>query len=65
MKTMKPDDVKPGDWVSFMAGNRLVIGFVHYVAIPSYGSYTHAFTDQGLVNLDSVLEVRSATKAQP
>jgi hypothetical protein len=56
---MRPDDVKPGDWVSFYDNGKIVIGNVRYVGLPAYGSYTEAMTDIGTIRLDYILEVRS------
>lgn len=50
---------KVGDWVRFYKDGRLVIGEVKY--IETSGGVVF-LTDQGGVDIESVLEVRSAAK---
>jgi len=57
-------DIKPGDWVRFMDGDRPTIGAVLYVRklspIESMQSReeTVLTTDVGVINAERVLEVR-------
>lgn len=52
------DDVKPGSWVRFMYSGRPVIGQVEYLC-RTVGGSIELCTDAGIVNIDSVLEVRN------
>lgn len=55
--------IKVGDWVRFYRDRKLVIGSVQYVSRPKPGfSDYDVQTDQGEVNSDSILEVRSEEK---
>ncbi len=54
---------KPGDWVRFMSGGKLVIGQVEYVRQGEALYYkVELVTTHGVMQHDSVLEGRSADK---
>ena len=54
------ESVKPGDWVRFYYGGRLVLAEVHYIrSRSSWESYDKAATELCEVPLDRILEVRS------
>jgi len=51
---------KVGDWIRFYQQDKLVIGIVQYITKDRYTSDEMYMTDLGMVDQDSVLEVRSS-----
>jgi hypothetical protein len=57
--------IQVGDWVRFYSNARLIIGKVEYVMDGnSWERGYHVQTDAGMVNSESVIEVRPAAKAE-
>ncbi len=50
-----------GDWVRFYRNGALVIGVVAYLRTQtSYPWHDEAFTDQGVISVKDIIEVRSS-----
>jgi hypothetical protein len=53
--------VKPGDWVRYYSGGKLMLSEVAYVTEPDrYSGERRALTHDGAVELKHILEARSA-----
>ena len=57
--------IEVGDWVRFYQNGKMIIGRGEYLRYSAILGGTEACTDQGAVDVESVLEVRRPLPASP